>query len=159
MERAKASASLYQSSKNRSSINPFASNSLRYFFAQKIKINKQAGLSAAPPGPGSGFRLPPTPVSERPPEKRSGPPLCPSGPPPDPLSPEVPATKAPQTRERLRQNGSQMTSNLRNRRSQVRILSGALSEGGRFRSTLRSPAAPGRTAPFGRNRRSCPQAE
>ena len=48
---------------------------------------------------------------------------------------------------------------LRNRRSQVRIQSGALSNGGRSRSTVRSPAAPSKSAPFDRNRRSCPQAE
>ena len=48
---------------------------------------------------------------------------------------------------------------LRNRSSQVRILSGALSKPGAFPSSLRSSAALAKSAPFGRNRRSCPQAE
>ena len=106
-----------------------------------------------------GLTLSRAPVSGRPSEKRSGPPLCSSGPPPDPRLPEIPATKAPQEEEKLRQDGSQVTGNLRNRRSQVRILSGALSEGRGFRSMVRSPAAPAISAQFGRNRCSCPQAE
>ncbi len=48
---------------------------------------------------------------------------------------------------------------LRNRRSLVRIQSGALSKGGGYGSTVRSPAEPAKPVQFGESRRSCAQAE